>query len=139
MKIEINKKEGAFQMEAQGSGPFSVFVDAGEKAGGANQGARPMELVLMGLGSCSAIDVISILKKQRQVLDDLKVQVSAKRDEENIPAVFRQIHLQFILKGQLEAQKVERALDLSINKYCSVSKMLAKTAKITYSFKINTK
>ncbi len=139
MKIEINKKEGAFKMEAQGSGPFSVFVDAGEKAGGNNQGARPMELVLMGLGSCSAIDVISILKKQRQVLDDLKVQVSAKRDEENIPAVFRQIHLQFILKGQLEAQKVERALDLSINKYCSVSKMLAKTAKITFSYKINTK
>ncbi len=137
MKIEINKKDDAFHMEALGSGPFSVSIDAGKKAGGNDKGVRPMELVLMGLGSCSSIDIISILKKQRQQLDDLKINITAKRDDENIPAVFLEIHMEFILTGRLEAQKVERALDFSINKYCSVSRMLAKTAEITYSYKIN--
>ncbi len=137
MKVEINKKDNAFCMEASGSGPYSVSIDASKEAGGNNKGARPMELILMGLGSCSAIDVISILQKQRQQLDDLKINISAIRDQENIPAVFTEIHLEFLFSGPLEEQKVVRALDLSINKYCSVSKMISKTAAITYSFKIN--
>ncbi len=137
MKVEINKKDNAFYLEALGSGPYSVSIDASKEAGGNNKGARPMELILMGLGSCSAIDVISILQKQRQQLDDLKINISAIRDQENIPAVFTEIHLEFLFSGPLEEQKVVRALDLSINKYCSVSKMISKTAAITYSFKIN--
>lgn len=137
MKIKINKKDTAFHMEAFGSGPFSVSIDAGKNAGGNDKGVRPMELILMGLGSCSAIDVISILKKQKQQLDDLKINITAKRNEKNVPAVFTEIHLEFVLSGRLETRKVERALDLSINKYCSVSKMLSKTAKINYSFEIN--
>ncbi|KAA3614673.1 MAG: OsmC family peroxiredoxin [Calditrichaeota bacterium] len=137
MNIEINKKDNAFHMEAMGSGPLSVSIDAGKKSGGNDKGTRPMELILMGLGSCSAIDLISILKKQRQHLDDLKISVKAKRDEKNIPAVFTEIHLEYELSGELEEKKVERALDLSINKYCSVSKMLATTVKINYTFKIN--
>ena len=136
MKIEINKKDAAFHMEALGSGPLSVSIDAGKKAGGNDKGVRPMELILMGLGSCGAVDLIAILKKQRQQLDDLRINITAKRDEENIPAVFTEIHMEFVLSGQLEKKKVERALDLSNNKYCSVSKMLEETVDISYSYKI---
>lgn len=136
MKVELTKKDDSFHMEAFGSGPLSVSIDSDKNAGGNDKGVRPMELVLMGLGSCSSIDLISILKKQRQQLDDLKINVTAKRDQKNTPAVFTKIHLEFILSGPLEKKHVERALDLSINKYCSVSKMLEKTAAISYSYQI---
>jgi len=136
MKIEISRKDDAFHMEGLGSGPLSVSIDAGKKVGGNNKGVRPMELILMGLGSCSAIDLIAILKKQRQQLDDLKININAKREEENIPAVFTEIHIEYVLTGQFETKKVEHALDLANNKYCSVSKMLEETVDISYSYKI---
>ncbi|MFN2127474.1 MAG: OsmC family protein, partial [Anaerolineales bacterium] len=85
---------------------------------------------------CSSIDIISILTKQRQVLIDLQVSVDAKREIGKVPSLFKTLHLHFILTGNLDKSKVEKALDLSLQKYCSVVKIMEKTAKISYSYEI---
>lgn len=95
-----------------------------------------MELILMGLGGCSAIDVISILRKQKQEISDVRIVVDGDRVED-IPAVFSKIRMHFEIDGQLDRNKVERAIQLSVEKYCSVYAMLIKTAEITYSFSVN--
>lgn len=135
MKIEITRKDDAFQLEARGSGPYGVLVDKAEKSGGKGQGARPMELLLMGIGCCSGFDVIEILKKQRQDLKDIRISVDGNRVDE-VPSVYDKIHLTFYFKGDIEESKAKRAIDLSIGKYCSASAMLSRAAKITYSFEI---
>ena len=95
-----------------------------------------MELILMGLGSCGAMDIISILKKQRQDLKDLKIEIDGNRVYNQTPAVFTDIKIKFTFYGNLSNEKVEKAVSLSMNKYCSVSAMLEKTVNISYSFEI---
>ena len=136
MKVELERVDQDFHMLGLGSTKTEVHIDASEKAGGQNLGARPMELVLMALGSCSGIDVISILKKQRQEIESFKITIEAEREQNKIPAVFKTIHLTFILGGNLVKEKVKRAIDLSMKKYCSVTSMLEQTVKITYDFQI---
>lgn len=136
MNIEVKRVNEPYHFEATGTSAVKVSIDSSPDDGGRNAGARPMELVLMGLASCSGIDVISILRKQRQEIKDFSVDVSAERDKENIPAVFKKIHLKFKITGEIAPEKIERAIDLSINKYCSVSAMLCKTAEITTSFEV---
>lgn len=93
-----------------------------------------MQLLLMALGGCSAIDIISILKKQRQEVEDLKIIVDGEREQvKDGAAVFETIDVKFMLKGKIDKEKAERAVALSMEKYCSVTKTLEKTAKITYS------
>ena len=94
-----------------------------------------MELLLAGLASCTSIDIVLILQKQKQVIDDYRVEISGERGE-GVPSVFTDIHLHFVLKGQLEENKVKRAIDLSLEKYCSAAAMLNKTATITADFEI---
>ena len=114
----------------------SVVMDGAAEAGGRNLGVRPMEMLLLGLGGCASFDVVSILQKSRQQIVDCEVEIEADRATE-IPKVFTRIHLHFIVKGnQLDAKKVEKAIDLSADKYCSASRMLEKTAKITHDFEI---
>lgn len=137
MNIELKRVTEPYHFEAVGMAGVKVSIDSSADDGGQNAGARPMELVLMGLASCSAIDVISILKKQRQDVKDFSVQVSAERDKENIPAVFRKIHLKFNVTGDIAREKIKRAIDLSITKYCSVSAMLKNTAEISTSFEVS--
>jgi len=136
MELVLNRVDDGFHLEAQGSGPLTVSIDAAEAIGGNNNGARPMELVLMGLASCGTIDLLLILKKQKQIVEGLKIIAKADRAE-TVPKVFTKIHLAFQFKGDLNEKKVLRALDLSFEKYCSVSKMIESTADITYSFTIN--
>ena len=95
-----------------------------------------MELLLMSFAGCSSIDIITYLKKMRQELIDFDVQVEGFREENAIPAVFTKIHIHYILTGQLKPSKVEKAISLSLEKYCSVSKMLEKAAEITCSYEI---
>ena len=93
-----------------------------------------MELVLIGLGGCSGYDVVHILEKGRQAIEDVAVELEAERAQQD-PKVFTQIHMHFVVKGRgLEAEKVERAIALSVDKYCSASAMIAKTATITHDF-----
>ena len=114
-----------------------LLLDGPEEAGGQNKGPRPMELVLMGLGGCASYDVVSILKKARQKVLDCKVELSADRAEAT-PAVFTKIQLHFVVQGEgISEQHVARAVQLSAEKYCSVSKMLeAGGVEITHSFEI---
>ena len=115
---------------------YSVVMDGAPDAGGRNLGVRPMEMLLLGLGGCTAFDVISILHKSRQQVVDCEVEIEAERAED-IPRVFTKIHVHFIVSGRdLEQSKVAKAVDLSADKYCSASRMLEKTAAITHDFKI---
>ncbi len=114
----------------------SVVMDGAPDAGGRNLGVRPMEMLLLGLGGCTAFDVISILHKSRQQVVDCEVEIEAERAED-IPRVFTKIHVHFIVSGRdLEQNKVAKAVDLSADKYCSASRILEKTAAITHDFKI---
>lgn len=119
-----------------GSG-HSVVLDGSQEHGGRNLGVRPMEMLLMGLGGCTAFDVVLMLQKSRQKLVDLEVNVQAERAEE-IPQVFTQINVHYKFWGKaLSAKHVERAVKLSADKYCSASRMLDRTAQITSSWEIH--
>lgn len=118
-----------------GSG-HSIVLDGSAEHGGRNLGVRPMETVLIGLGGCSAFDVMLILKKGRQDVTDCEVLLDAGRVDA-VPAVFEKIHMTYLVKGNgLSEKQVERAVSLSVEKYCSVTKMLEETVKITYEVKI---
>jgi putative redox protein len=137
MKVELKRIDDDFHLTGKGSTETEIDIDASEAVGGHSLGARPMELVLMGLGGCSGIDVISILKKQRQEIKSFAIVIEAEREQHKIPAVFKTIHVTFKLSGRLEENKVKRAVDLSMKKYCSITAMLEKTTEISYSFEID--
>lgn len=135
MKARIKLAEGITFVAESGSG-HAVVVDAAPDVGGRNLGARPMELVLMGTGACSAVDVVLILRKARQPITDCVVELEAERAAED-PKVFTKIHLHYILSGKGLAQsQVERAIKLSKEKYCSATIMLAATAEITFDYEV---
>jgi len=114
----------------------TVLMEGAPEVGGRNLGLRPMEMVLMGAGGCTASDVVMILKKSRQDIIDCMVEIEAERATDD-PKVFTRIHYHFILTGKnLKPQQVERAINLSAEKYCSASIMLGKTAEITHDFEI---
>ncbi len=118
-----------------GSG-HSVVMDSAEEFGGRNLGLRPMEMLLLGLGGCTAFDVMVMLKKARQTVQDCEVELSSDRSED-IPKVFTAIHVHFIVSGKnLSENHVKRAVNLSAEKYCSASQMLGKVAKITHDYEI---
>jgi putative redox protein len=113
-----------------------IVMDGAPEHGGRNMGARPMEMLLLGMGGCTAFDIVQILKKARQDITDCVVQLQAKRAD-SVPAVFTEIHVHYVLSGRkLSEKQVKRAIDLSANKYCSASIMLGKTAKITHDYEL---
>jgi putative redox protein len=136
MRILLKRLNNACHLEARNEDGNTVQIDSSPSVGGENKGFRPMQLLAAGAGGCSAIDVINILKKQRQELKDIEVVVEAERQEDVIPSLFISIHLHYILTGNLAKEKVEFAINLSLQKYCSVVKTLEKTAKITSSYEI---
>jgi putative redox protein len=115
----------------------NIIMDGAPEFGGQNLGARPMEMLLLGLGGCTSVDVVMMLKKMRQKISACEVIIDAKRSEEH-PKVFTKIHLTFGLKGEnLDRDKIKKAINLSAEKYCSASIMLGAVAKITHEFKIS--
>ena len=114
-----------------------VHIDGSPDIGGVDAGARPMEMILMGLGGCSAIDIVLILQKQRQVIQDMTISIEAERVPDEVPSLFKTIHVHYTFKGELQLEKVARAIELSMEKYCSVTAILNKTAVITHSFTIS--
>lgn len=121
---------------AQSASGHALVLDGPPELGGRNLGPRPMEMLLMGLGGCTAVDVVHILRKAHQVVRGCELQLEAERAAHD-PKVFTTIHVHFILTGQnLNARQVERAIQLSAEKYCSASIMLGKTAKISHTFEI---
>ncbi len=135
MKATIKWIDGVSFVGESESG-HAVVIDGPPSAGGRNKGMRPMELVLVGMGACSAFDVVSILTKGRHDVTDCQADLAAERAEED-PKVFTKIHVHFKVSGRgLRANAVERAVQLSAEKYCSASIMLGKTAAITHDFEI---
>ena len=135
MRSTIRWVDGAMFVGEAGSG-HAVVIDGPPDAGGRNAGIRPMELVLTGLGACSAFDVVAILKKSRQNVTDCRAELEAQRAED-VPKVFTRIHIHFVVEGRgLKAAAVERAIELSADKYCSATIMLRDTVEITHDFEI---
>lgn len=137
MRVELVRVDDAFHFEAVGLSGVAQHIDAATNIGGHNAGARPMEMLLMGLAGCSAIDVILILQKQKQVIDDFRMTVDGLREKDATPAPFQKIHITYTLKGALDENRVKRAIDLSMDKYCSATAQFRPTAEITYSFEIS--
>ena len=135
MQVRIKwLEQRAFEAKT-GSG-HSITMDGPPEHGGQNCAARPMEMVLVGLGGCSAFDVVEILEKSRQSVKDCQIEIDAERADE-IPAVFTKIHMHFMIAGDtLNEKHVKRAVELSVDKYCSVAKMMRPNVIITFDYKI---
>ncbi len=136
MKAEIRWRGQACYEARSGSG-HTVVLDGPPDHGGRNQGPRPMEMLLMGLGGCSAFDVVHILRKARQEVTDCRCEVTAERADA-VPAVFTHIHLEFVVTGRaLRDKQVSRAVELSAEKYCSASIMLARGGvEVTHGYSV---
>lgn len=135
MQVNLRWIGGAAFQGETGSG-HRIITDGPEEGGGRNIGPRPMEVLLLGMAACSSYDVVTILRKGRQEIADCLLEVNGTRAEED-PKVFTDIHLHFIVIGrQVKSSLVERAINLSAERYCSASIMLGKTAKLTHSYEI---
>ena len=139
MEVVLKRLDDDFHFEGIGTSSVPVHIDAAEGIGGHNAGARPMELLLMGIGGCTAIDVILILKKQRQAIEDFQIRISGNREKiegtEKTP--FREINIQFELKGAIDGNKALKAIQLSMEKYCSATAQLEPSATITHTLVLN--
>lgn len=129
MEVSLKRTKGSTHFEGKNDKGHGLFLSGDGDAVG------PMQSVLMAVAGCSSIDIVLILEKMRQPLEDIEVNVSSERREE-IPRIFTKIHMHYILTGDLKPKKVKQAITSSIEKYCSVSFMLEKTAVITTSFEI---
>ena len=139
IEITLDRKEGDFGFEAKDAQGHIIKIDSSLETGGANFGARPMQMLLMGLGGCSGIDVVSILKKQRQVIEGFKMIIKGEREQGKEPSLWKTIHIVFELSGQVDEEKAKRACVLSIDKYCSVAETLRRAgASITWEVKLTT-
>ncbi len=136
--VEVTvKKVDNFHFRATDAAGLTVDMDAPENGVGGQHGVRPMQMMLMALGGCSGIDVVSILKKKRQPYKNIVMKITGERMDGKAATPYKSIHIHFTLTGNLDAKKVEKAIQLSVEKYCSVAKTLDKTADITYTFEIN--
>ena len=135
MNISVNWVDGLLMVGKSDSG-HTITMDGPPESGGENLGVRPMEMLLLGVAGCTMIDVVTTLKKMRQDLSHCETKINAERATDH-PKVFTDIHIQFIVKGKdLDSKKVDKAITLSAEKYCSASIMLGKTASITHDFEI---
>ena len=134
--IDLKRVSGDFHLEATNDIGNSVHLDASPDIGGTGKGMRPMQLLLAALGGCSSVDLVMILKKQKQELKDISITVSGGREKGKVPSLYTNAHVHFKLVGNLDKEKVEKAIVLAVEKYCSVAKTLEKSAIITHSFEI---
>lgn len=137
MEINLTRKSGKFNFEAINEQGHTVLLDGKPAIGGEGKGFRPMEMLLVGLGGCSGIDVVNVLTKQREPLNDIKIHIKATRKEEEMPPIFDVIDIRFDLFGEVSEEKVKRALQMTFDKYCSVSNILGRSATINFSYTIN--
>lgn len=124
--IEVNLKriQGDFGFEGTDAKGHTVRMDTSDETGGSDFGIRPMQMLLMGIGGCSAIDIVMILKKQRQEVKDFSISISGDREKGKEPSLWENVKVIFTLTGSIDKEKAERACELSMNKYCSVAETL---------------
>lgn len=137
MKISLDRIDDDFLFEAKNEKGNTVLIDNKNREDGNVKGASPMELLLMGIAGCSGIDIVSILKKQKQKISKYHVEVDADREQDKVPALFTHAHVKVYLEGEIDPPKALRAAALSFDVYCSVSKTLEKAMKITYEVHLN--
>lgn len=138
MKLELKRLDDTFHFEAISETGNVAFMDGGEDIGGHNKGVRPMQMLLMGLGGCAAIDVVMILKKQKQTIVDFAISIEGHREGSKEPSLWKTIAIHFKLKGNIDLTKAERAVKLSMEKYCSVARTLELAgATIDYTISVN--
>ena len=138
MKIALKRIDDGFNMEAVDEQGHTVLMDSSVENGGKNNGVRPMQMLLMGLGGCSAIDVVMILKKQRQEITDFRIEIEAEREKGKEPSLWEKAHIIFYLSGRIDADKAARAVELSMNKYCSVAETLRRAGgDLSWEVKVN--
>lgn len=126
-EVNLHRKQGDFGFEATDANGHSVKMDSSDETGGINYGIRPMQMLLMGLGGCSAIDIVMILKKQRQYVKDFSINIKGQREPGKEPSLWQNVKIIFLLTGTIDREKAERACELSMNKYCSVAETLKKS------------
>lgn len=137
MKVTVERVDNAFHFVGKNEIGNEVHMDASEKIGGAGNGAGPMQLLLMGIGGCSGIDIVSILNKMHQPIENLKIEIDGKRSEGEPPHLYTHIDVVFRFIGNMDKERTRRAVDLSMQKYCSVTKTIEKTANIDYIIELN--
>jgi putative redox protein len=130
VKVTLERKEGDIGFEAKDEQGHLLKTDGSLDAGGTNYGFRPMQLLLVALGSCSAIDMVQILKKQRQQVEAFSMDIEGEREKDVIPSLWQRIAVTFRLQGNIDPEKAERAAALSIEKYCSVAETLRRGGTI---------
>lgn len=139
MKVSLERINTDYLFEVTNPNGHRVFLDNKSKTEGSVKGISPMELLLMGLAGCSSIDVVAILKKQKINPTSLRMEVEGSRIDGAVPSLFTGIHVNVYLEGDFTPEKAQRAVDLSFEKYCSVSKTLEHTAKIESTVYLNGK
>jgi len=136
--IEVNRVHGDFGFEARDASGHIARLDSSSETGGEDFGIRPMQMLLMGLGGCSGIDIVSILKKQRQTVEDFRMLIDGEREPGKEPSLWANIHIIFQLKGLIDPDKAKKACELSMDKYCSVAATLKEArCKITWEVQVN--
>ena len=137
-RIELKRVKGDFGFEAKDADGHIAHLDSSPETGGQNFGIRPMQMLLMGLGGCSGIDIVSILKKQRQTVEDFSMTIDGEREKGKEPSLWETIHIVFQLKGDIDPDKAKKACELSMEKYCSVAATLRPGhTRITWEVKVN--
>jgi len=124
IRIELNRVNGDFGFEAKDTSGHTALMDSSSETGGMDFGIRPMQMLLMGLGGCSGIDIVSILKKQRQTVEGFNMVIEGEREKGKEPSLWETIHIVFQLKGPIDPDKAQKACALSMEKYCSVAATL---------------
>jgi putative redox protein len=137
IRIELERKEGDFGFEARDANGHTVKLDSSAESGGINYGVRPMQILLMGLGGCSGIDIVSILKKQRQQVDGFRMSIDGEREPGVEPSLWKEVNIVFELEGNIDLDKAKKACQLSMDKYCSVAETLRRSGtKLTWEVRI---
>jgi putative redox protein len=138
IKIDLKRVEGDFGFEATDANGHVVRLDSNPENGGVNFGVRPMQVLLMGLGGCSGIDIVSILKKQRQTIEGFEMKIEGTRQQGVEPSLWENVKIVFELKGDIDIDKARRACQLSMDKYCSVTETLRKAGcALTWDVVVN--
>jgi putative redox protein len=136
--IRLDRLSGDFGFEAKDGNGHTVRMDSSPETGGIDFGVRPMQMLLMGLGGCSGIDIVSILNKQRQKVTGFAMTIDGEREKGKEPALWKDIHIAFDLRGEIEPDKAKKACELSMDKYCSVAATLRKgVTTITWEVNVN--
>ena len=140
IKIELERVEGDYGFEAKDANGHTVRLDTSPEGGGTNFGVRPMQLLLMGLGGCSGLDIVSILKKQRQTVETFSMKLEGEREKGKDVTPWKTVNVVFELTGNIDPDKAKRACELSVEKYCSVAETLRRAGcEITWEVRVNQK